>query len=92
MSIEPVDTAILSMIPESDPDLTTYLNKILRTKEPEQQGNNFCFPTPKISGKIEDHTPVKTLTLKKLYELKEKEKVNPKDNTESRTKFLEQFD
>ena len=27
--ITPVDTAILSMIPEGDPDLTTYLNELL---------------------------------------------------------------
>ena len=34
--IRPVDTAILSMIPEGDPYLTAYLNEILRTKKPEQ--------------------------------------------------------
>ena len=34
--IRPVDTAILSMIPEGDPDLTTYVNELLRTKKPEQ--------------------------------------------------------
>ena len=52
LSIEPVDTAILSTFPESDPDLTASLRKIRRTNEPEQQGNNFCFPTPKNSGEI----------------------------------------
>ena len=31
--IRPVDTAILSMIPEGDPGLTTYLNELLRTKK-----------------------------------------------------------
>ena len=30
--IKPVDMAILSMIPQGDPDLTAYLNKPLRTK------------------------------------------------------------
>ena len=34
--IRPVDTAILSMIPEGDPDLTTYLNELLRANKPEQ--------------------------------------------------------
>ena len=29
--IKPVDTAILSMIPQGDPDLTAYLNELLRT-------------------------------------------------------------
>ena len=44
--IEPVDMAILSMIPQGDPDLTAYLNELLRTKKPEQQDNAFWFPTP----------------------------------------------
>ena len=39
--IRPVDTAILYMIPECDPDLTTYLTKSLRTNKPDQQNNTF---------------------------------------------------
>ena len=34
--IKPVDMAILSMIPQGDPDLTAYLNELLRTNKPEQ--------------------------------------------------------
>ena len=37
--IKPVDTAILSMIPQGDPDLTAYLNELLRTNKSEQQNN-----------------------------------------------------
>ena len=44
--IKPVDMAILSMIPPDDPDLTAYLNELLRTSKPEQQDNTFWFPTP----------------------------------------------
>ena len=44
--IKPVDMAILSMIPQGDPDLTAYLNELLRTNKPEQQDNTFWFPTP----------------------------------------------
>ena len=33
--IRPMDTAILSMIPEGDQDLTTYLSELLRTNNPE---------------------------------------------------------
>ena len=43
--IKPVDMAIFSMIPQDDPDLTAYLNELLRTSEPEQQDNTFWFPT-----------------------------------------------
>ena len=34
--MKPVDTTILSIIPEDDPDLTTYLSESLNTKKPEQ--------------------------------------------------------
>ena len=47
-SIKPVDTAILSMILEGDPDLITYLAELLRTHTPDQQNNTFWFPTPEI--------------------------------------------
>ena len=67
--IKPVDTAILSVIPEGDPDLITYLSELLRTNQPEQQSNTFWFPTPKNPGKTEDHTPIQTQTLKELREL-----------------------
>ena len=39
--IKPLDMAILSMIPQGDPDLTAYLNELLRTNKPEQQDNTF---------------------------------------------------
>ena len=50
------------------------------------------LPTPEKTGKPEDHTPIQTRFLKKLYELKEKEKLNPQGITESRNKFFKQFD
>ena len=90
--IKPVDMAILSMIPQGDPDLTAYLNELLRTSKPEQQDNTFWFPTPENPGKLEDHTPIQTRILKELNELKDKEKLNPQESTQSRTKFLKRFD
>ena len=90
--IKPVDMAILSMIPQHDPDLTAYPNELLRTNKPEQQDNTFWFPTPDNPGKPEDHTPIQTRILKELNELKDKEKLNPQESTEYRTKFLKRFD
>ena len=90
--IKPVDMAILSMIPQDDPDLTAYLNELLRTSKTEQQDNTFWFPIPENSGKPEDHTPIQTRILKELNELKDKEKLNPQESTESRNKFLKKFD
>ena len=90
--IKPVDMALLSMIPQGDPDLTAYLNELLRTNRTEQQNNTFCFPTPENPGKPEDHTPIQTRILKELNQLKDKEKLNPRESTESRNKSLKRFD
>ena len=89
--IKPVDMAILSMIPQGDPDLTVYLNELLRTNKPEQQNNTFWFPTHECPGKPEDHTPILTKIIKELFELKDKEKLNPQESTESRHKFHKRF-
>ena len=90
--IKPVDMVILSMIPQDHPDLTAYLNELLRTSKPEQQDNTFWFPTTESPGKPEDHTPIQTRILNELNELKDKEKLNPQESTESRNKFLKRFD
>ena len=89
---KPVDMAILSMIPQGDPDLTAYVNQLLRTNKPEQQNNTFWFTTPENLGKPEDHTPIQTKILKEFNELKGKEKLNPQESTGSRNKFLKRFD
>ena len=80
------------MIPQDDPDLTAYLNQLLRTSKPEQQNNTFWFPTPENPGKSEDHTPTQTRSLKELKKLMEKEKLNPQESIEFRKKFLKRFD
>ena len=90
--IKPVDMATLSMIPQDDPDLTAYLDELLRTSKPEQQDYTFWFPTPENPGKPEDHTPIQTRILNELNELKDKENFNPQESTESRNKFLKRFD
>ena len=90
--IKPVDMAILSMITQGDHDLTAYLNELLKTNKPEQQGNTFWFPTPENPGKLEDHTPIQTRILKELNELKDKEKLNPQKSAKSQNKFLKRFD
>ena len=65
-----MDTAILSMISEGHPDLTTtYLSKLLETNKPEQQNNTFWFPTPENADKDEDHTPIQKRILIELREL-----------------------
>ena len=53
--IKPVDTAILSVIPEGDPVLITYLTELLRTNKTDQQTNTFWFPTPENRGNTDDN-------------------------------------
>ena len=62
--IKPLDTAVLSKIPQGDPDLTAYLNKLLRTENPEQQSITSWFPTSENPGNPEDHIPIQTRILK----------------------------
>ena len=90
--IKPLDMAIFSMIPEGDPDLITYLTELLRTIKQDQQTNTFWFPTPENPGNTEEHTPIQTRILKELCDLQLNEKLNPKDDIESRTEFLKRFD
>ena len=90
--IKPVDMAILSMIPEGDPDLITHLTELLGTNKQDEQINHFWSPTPEDPCNKEEHTPIQTRILKELRELQEKEKLNPKDDVESRMKFLKRFD
>ena len=90
--IKPVDLAILSMFPQDYPDLTAYLNELLRTSKPEQQDDTFWFPTPENPGKPEDHTTIQIRILNELKKLKDKEKLNPQESIESRNKFFKRFD
>ena len=89
--VKPVYMAILGRILQGEPDLTAYLNELLRTNKPEQQNNTFWLPMTENPGKPEDHTPIQTKMLKGITELKDKEKLKPQHNTESRIKFLKRF-
>ena len=89
--IKPVDMAIRTMIPEGDPDLITYLTELLRTNKQDQPTNTFWLPTPENPGNTEEHTPIQTRILKELCDLQLKEKLNPKDDIESRTEILKRF-
>ena len=80
------------MIPEGDPDLNNYLSELLRTNKPDQRNNTFQFPTPENPGNIEHHNSFQTRFLKELRELQQKEKLNQKEDAESRSEILKRFD
>ena len=68
------------------------MTELLKTNKPDQQDNTFLFPKLENPGNTENHTPIQTRILKELPELQHKEKLNPKDNVESRMEFLKRFD
>ena len=90
--IKTVDMAILSTIPEGDPDLVTYQTELLRTNKPDQHNSTFWFPTPENPGNTEDYTPIQIRILTELRQLQRREKLNPQDDSESRMEFLKRFD
>ena len=53
--IKQVDMAFLSIILESDPDLTAYLIELPGKIQSEKQSNKFWFSTPEIPSKIENY-------------------------------------
>ena len=54
--IQPIDMAILSMIPQADLDLTAPLSELFTTNKSEQQNSTFCVPIPENPGKFDDRT------------------------------------
>ena len=83
------DAAILTMTPEADLDLTTYLSDLLRSNKQEQQCNTFWFSTTEKPGKTEDHLPIQTQILREMHDSKDNEKSILKDDKKSRTEFLQ---
>ena len=55
--IKPVDMAVLSVIPEGDPDLITYLTELLRTNKPDQQNQHLLVPDTRKFLAIRMNTP-----------------------------------
>ena len=54
--IIPVNMANFSIIPESDPNLTTYLIEILPTNNPKTAKQHGLTRTQESPGKTENHT------------------------------------
>ena len=90
--VKPVDTAILKLIPEGEPDLTTYLTELLRTIKTRSTEHYHVGPTPENPVNKGKHTPIQTRILKELRELQQKEKLNAKDDAESRMEVIKRFD
>ena len=58
---------------------------------PDEQ-ETYWFPTREQPGDPDTYTPIQQRIYDELLELKQLEQLNPNDNTESRKKFLDNFD
>ena len=59
--------------------------------EPEQQNSMLSLHTPGNPGESKYHTPRQRRTLKELQDLKQRGKLNPKEDAESQKDFLQLF-
>ena len=91
--LKPVNPATLNFIVNQHTEATeVYLNELLKVNPPNNETETYWFPTPEEPGDPATYTPIQQRIYNELLELKELEKLNPKDNEESKTKFLANFD
>ena len=65
---------------------------LLKANKNNDQYEQYWFPTPENPGDETTHTPILQKILKELRNLQDLEQLNPHDDTESRRKFLSNFD
>ena len=85
--IGPVDIAALNLLTGLD-DVVMYINTLMQVERPEDNEEKFWFATPENSGNESEHSPIHKRILFELRDLAELEKLDLKENEESRTKFL----
>ena len=88
--MRPMDAATLKLLEDPD-DTHIYFNEIMKLREEEKNDENFRFPTPKVPGKEDDHTPIQRRILEELRELTKKEILDPTEDTELRKANLSMF-
>ena len=64
----------------------------MKTSKTDEFNETYWFPTPQNPGNEGEHTPIQTRILIELRELKQLEKINPLEDTNSRHQFLSNFD
>ena len=90
--IQPVDPTILSFMMQHDDTSEIYLHELLKVPPQNQEQETYWFPTPEEPGDPTTYTPIQQRIYDELLELQRLEKLNPKDNEESRKTFLSNFD
>ena len=91
--IRPVNpTSVRHFLNNNHDDAIHYINSLLKTSKPDEVNETYWFPTTQNPGNEKEHTPIQTRILNELRELEQLEKLNPLENTKSRSQFLSNFD
>ena len=90
--IRPVNpTSARHLLNNSHDDAIHYINNLLKTSKTDEVNETYWFPTSQNPGNEKKHTPIQTGILNEIRELKQLEKLNPLENTNSRNQFLSNF-
>ena len=91
--IRPVNpTSVRHLLNNSLDDAIHYINSLLKTAKNGEVNETYWFPTPQNPGNEKEHTPIQTRILNEVRELEQLEKLNPLENTNSRSQYLSNFD
>ena len=69
-----------------------YFYQLMKTNQSSSEQKTYRFPTPEQPGDAETFILKKQQIHDELMELKQLEQLNPNDNEESKTKFIDHFD
>ena len=87
--IRPVNpNSVRHLLNKSHDDAIHYIKSLLKTSKDDKNHETYWFPTPQNPGNEKEHTPIRKRILNELRELKQLEKLNPLENTNSRNQFL----
>ena len=87
--LDPVTTGHL--LQDSPENAALYASSLIKSSGPEDFKENYWFPTPENHDVSQQHTPIQKRILEELLNLQELEKLKPRDNPESKNKFLTNF-
>ena len=91
--IRPVNpTSVRHLLNNNHDDAIHYINSLLETSKTNEVNKTYWFPTQQHPDNEKEHTPIQTRILNELGELEQLEKLNPLQDTESRSQFPSNFD
>ena len=85
-------TSVKHLLNNSHEDAIHYINSLLKTSKNDEVNETYWFPIPQYPVNENEHTPIQTRILNELRKLEQLEKLNPLENTNSRNRFLSNFD